>query len=250
MNRRYPVWIVACLALAAQVVVLAAEAGKTDLLKDAGLTRSGDVYVLGDESAVLDGIKFLRQTKLRADKETRERHAIEMKIAAKRKVAKDADKEWHTLETRLTLVQDVGVHNRIVLRMNRLLADHKEAIEAQKDLEEEAGKVSTAGKTQFVDDLSALNTKADAASEKYESLAKDEAVKSAIAKINAAAAAKVALGPSPAFIAAVADLKKWQSALDSEAIPLREEHGIHLVTISKPTIDAGGGTTAARTRVE
>lgn len=228
MNRRYLAWIAACVAVFASVSV--SVAAEKDALKEAGLTRSGDVYVLADEKPVLDGMSSLRKTKLAADKETRARHSIEMRIAAKQKIAKDTDKEWHALETRLTLVQDVEVHNRIVLRMNRLLADHKEAVEAQKDLEDEAGKVSTTGKTQFVDDLLSLNAKADAVSQKYESLAKDDAVASAIAKANAAAT-KARLGRSPAFTAAVQDLKKWQSAVDSEAIPLREENGLHLVDV-------------------
>ena len=229
MNRMQLVRVTICVALLACVSL--SGAAEADALKQGGLTRSDDVYVLADEKPVLDGMTSLRKTKLQADKETRARHSIEMRIAAKQRIAKDTDKEWHALETRLTLVQDVEVHNRIVLRMNRLVADHKEAVEAQKDLEDEAGKVSTTGKTQFVDDLLALNAKSDAVSQKYESLAKDDAVISAIAKANAAAASKARLGPSPAFTAASEDLKKWQSAIDSEAIPLREESGIHLVDV-------------------
>ena len=40
---------------------------------------------------------------------------------------------------------------------------------------------------------------------------------------------KVALGPSAEFSAGLAELKKWQSAVESEAIPLREMRGIHMV---------------------
>ena len=230
MIRGHLVCVAACMALLTGGIGLAAET-RGDALKSAGLSRSGNLYVLGDEAAVLDGFKALKQTKVQADKETRARHALEMQIASKRKVAKDADKEWHTLETRLTLVQDVGIHNRIVMRMNRLVADYKESLAAAKDLEEQAGKSSTTAKTQFVDDLSSLNGKAEAAAEKYKRLAEDPGVKAAIAKVNAAANTRVALGPSPEFTAAASELHKWQSAVESEAIPLREEHGIHMVDV-------------------
>jgi clan AA aspartic protease (TIGR02281 family) len=222
-------FFVACVALALPQIGSAADSGAKDAFKDAGLVRSENLYVLADDAAVVSGIKSLHQTKDQADKEGRERRVIEAKIASKRKTMKDADKEWHTLETKLSLVQDVGVHNRIVLRMNRLLADHKEATEAGKDLEEQAGKVSTVAKTKFVDDVAALGAKADAVSEKYRTLSQDPAVKAALAKINSGASAKVALGPTPAFTSAAALLKQWQSAVDSEAIPLREMHGIHMV---------------------
>ena len=191
-----------CIVLAAAGVVLAADAGKTDALKQAGLSRAGDTYVLADEAAVVDGVKSLRQTKLEADRETRMRQAIEAKIATKRKTAKDADREWHTLENKLSVVQDVGVHNRIVLRMNRLVADIKDAAESEKDLQEQAGKVSSSAKTKFVDDVADLNGKAEAVAERYKTLADDADVKAALAKMNASAPAKVHLGPSSQFTSA------------------------------------------------
>ena len=39
----------------------------------------------------------------------------------------------------------------------------------------------------------------------------------------------MALGPTSEFSSSVAELKKWQSAVESEAIPLTENHGIHMV---------------------
>lgn len=228
MHFRLPAFAAICIALALPNVRLAG-AGSKDPLKDAGLVRAGNVYVLADDAAVVSGVNALRQTKVQADKEGRARRVIETQLATKRKSVEDASKQWHTLETKLSLVQDAGVHNRIVLRMNHLVADQKEAIQAEKDLEEQAGKVSTTAKTQFVDDVAAQGAKADAVAERYKTLSSDPAVKAAIAAINSAAATKVALGPSAEFSAALAELKKWQSAVESEAIPLREMHGIHMV---------------------
>jgi clan AA aspartic protease (TIGR02281 family) len=223
-SSRLIVLIVACVALTAWAPAFAADA-----LKDAGLSKSGSVYVLPDEAPVLDGIKALRLTKTAADKETRARTLIDNQIAAKRKLVTDDDKEWHRLETRLSLVTDASVHNNIVLRMNRLVGEQKDADAAAKDLETQAGKLSSTNKIKFVDDLTDLNSKAEAVAAKYQALAGDAGVKAALAKI--IAVPKPALGPSPDFIAAVAEMKKWQSAVESEAIPLHEKDGIHEVDV-------------------
>lgn len=211
-------------ALILPQVVWAGSAGK-DPLKDAGLVRSGNYYVLPDDPAVVSGVAALRKTKMEADQETRSRHAIDVQLSTKRKLVENDIKEWHTLENKLSVVTDPGVHNRIVLRMNRLVADVKESQQAQKDLEEQAGKASTTAKTKFVDDVAALNAKADAAAERYKALGSDAQVKASVA----AAGTTVALGPTPEFSTSVAELKKWQSAVESEAIPLTENHGIHMV---------------------
>ncbi|HEY2585416.1 MAG TPA: retropepsin-like aspartic protease [Tepidisphaeraceae bacterium] len=221
-------WAVVCVALALPQVVSAAEVAAKDPLKDAGLVRSGNLYVLPDDAAVVSGVAALRKTKLEADQETRARHAIDLQLAAKRRSVENDAKQWEGLQSKLSLVTDTGVHNRIVLRMNRLVADQKEALQAQKDLEEQAGKSSTTAKTKFVDDVAALNAKADAVAERYKTLANDPTVKAALAAINSTPT-KVALGPTLEFTAAVAELKKWQSTVESEAIPLTERNGIHLV---------------------
>ena len=153
---------------------------------------------------------------------------IENQLAIKKKAEKDSDKEWHALETRLTLIKDPNVHNNIVIRMNRLVANHKDALASEKDLEEQANKLSTTNKTKFVDDLATLSGKAEAVAGKYQALASDAGVKAALARL---AVQKVTLGPSADFAAAAADLKKWQGEIESEAIPMREENGTHVVDV-------------------
>lgn len=229
MHSRSLAYAAVCLALALPQIVLTASAEAKDPVQDAALVRSGNLYVLPDDATVVSGIASLKKTKMAADQETRIRHGIDLQLAAKHKLMEDDYKEWNSLQSKLTLVTDPGMHNRIVLRMNRLVADSKEAMMAQHDLEEEAAKLSTSGKTQFVDDAAALNTKADTTADRYKALANDPAIKSALASMNSTATTKVALGPTPEFTTAVAELKKWESAIESEAIPLRESHGIHFV---------------------
>lgn len=214
-----------CASLVIGTAVLAAEPAK-DPIGAAGLTKAATAYVLADEAAVLEEVKALRALKLEADKETRARKAIDMQLAAKQKIAKDAEKEWKELETRLPLITKVDIHNRMVTRMNRLVADYKRALESQKELEENASKLSSVATVKFVDKLMLVAPKGEALAEKYTKLASDTSVKAAIDKANVAANPKVPLGPSPDLTTALADVKKWQSEVESQAIPLRESNGI------------------------
>jgi clan AA aspartic protease (TIGR02281 family) len=223
--------VVAPVAAFGPAAALAVAADAKDPLADKGLTKSGTAYVLPDEAAVLDGMKALRDAKAAADKEVKARTVLDGQMDAKQKILKDSDKQWHELETRLPLVTKPEAKNGIIVRMNRLVADHKQALIALKDLEEQAGKLSVSAKTKFVDDLMTLNAKAAAASAKYAAVAADAGVKAAVDKANITANPKLAVGPSPAFAAAVDELKKWRGAIDSEAIPLRAEHGTFTVDV-------------------
>ena len=213
---------VVIVALALGHVAGAADLASKDPLAAAGLTKAGNAYVLADEAALLEGMKALRAKKVEADKETKARQLLDTRVAEKRKVAKDAEKLWEELEGKLSLVTKQDAKNRIILRMNRLLIDRKAAIDALKEMDEQSGKLSSTAKAGFVDDLFALKAKADPVAERYAALAGDAGVKAAITKAKAANA-KAALGPSPEFATAVADLKKWSSEVESETIPMREE---------------------------
>jgi clan AA aspartic protease (TIGR02281 family) len=192
-----------------------------DPLKDAGLTRAGDKYVLEDEKAILEGYGKLKTSKADSDKESRARMLMDMQIAAKRKAAVTAEKEYRDLERRIDTVPRDDIKNKMILRMNRLVADHKAAMEQAKDLETQAGKLSTMNKTKFIDDLAALSPKVDEAAKKYTALAADKTVAAAVAR----ALPKATLGPSAEFTEAVTELGKWRTAVETEAIPLREESG-------------------------
>ena len=211
-------------------ITSAADPAGKDPIKEAGLTRVGNVLVLGDETAVLGGLKSLRTEKAAADKETKARQLIETQIATKRKLIKDDEKAYDEVQGRLTVVTTATAHNALVLRNNRLVNELKKTTSEVKDLGEQANKVGNNAKNKFVDDLAATGPKAEAVAAKYKELSNDAAVKAAIAKASTATQ-KVTLGPSPEFTAGLAELKKWQSEVESEAIPMREEHGIHVVDV-------------------
>lgn len=211
------------------VMLVAADAPKdpnVKALEAKGLLRSGAAFVLAEEKVVLEGMKGLRQARGAAERETSRRKAAEARIAANQKLIKDGTKEFKELEKRLPKMKDVSIHNRTVTRMNALADRVKGAIEGQKDLEEEANKISAEAKTKFIEELTALAPKVDAAAAKYKALAADAGVKSAVAKLNAGANPKVSIGPSPEFNRAIDDVATWRSQIESEAIPMRDDGGV------------------------
>ena len=223
----------------AGIVVMVALAGSRSLgaeaadeLADKGLVKSGSGYVLAEEKELLEGIKTLRETKRAADLETRQRAAAEKKIADNRKVKKDSIKEYEDVERRLPNVKDATAHNRLVARANLMVRKIKEAEAAEKDLEEAANKLGSEAKTKFVDEMAVWEPKFDEAVKKYNVVVRDGTVKAALEKLNAGAeGTKLTAGPSAEFTAAVADLDRWRSEVNSEAIPMRDEHGVYTVEV-------------------
>jgi aspartyl protease family protein len=194
-------------------------------LHDHGLLRSGSTLVLADEAPLLESLRALGQTRKQADAETSDRHSLELRIAGKRRIIRDTQREWEHLEAQIALTQDVKIHNNMVLRMNKLFADQKEAVAALKDLEERAAKFNSAAKTNYVDALAALAPGVDATLHAYQRLAADANVRDALAGQSPPAT----LGPSAEFAAAAADFQAWQAEVESEAIPLHEDNGTFLV---------------------
>jgi aspartyl protease family protein len=202
-------------------------------LKGKGLARSGNSIVLADEAPLLESVKKLRLARAESQRETAQRKKAEDKIAANKKLIVDGTKEWKDLEKRLPKIKDAQTHNRTVARMNALAERVKGAIDGQKDLEQEANKVSSESKTKYVDELLALAPRVESAANKYKQMAADAEVKALVDKTNTAARAnpRLAFGPSPDFSKAIDEVATWRSQLDSEAIPMREEGGVHSVEV-------------------
>jgi aspartyl protease family protein len=140
-------------------------------------------------------------------------------------------KEHDQLKDRMTVVTDRVAHNRLILRMNQLVIKVKEATAAGKEAEEKLSHLSMATGTKYVDDVLALDAKAQAAAKKYVELAADPAIKSAIDKANRTGVSRLKLGPSPEFATTAAEVAKYRSEIEAEAIPLAEEGGVQSLSV-------------------
>ena len=191
-----------------------------------GLVKSGTLYVLPAETEVLAQMPELRKLKKEADDEKRAHKSSSMRISNARTIISTSKKEYTQLEGRLGLTTNVQAHNRIVLRMNALVAKMNDTTLVLQDLEDDAKKLSSDAGVSYVDQVQAAGDKADAVSKKYEELARNSSLKSALALLGVG----YALGPSVDFASAAADLVKWRSEIDSEAIPMTEDHGTFTVS--------------------
>jgi aspartyl protease family protein len=238
--------VVATAAIFTSAYLFAADAGPKDPFKDNGLTKSASAYVLAEETPELAELKALKTLKADAEKEVRMRTALDLQISAKQKTMKESEKTYRELEARMAAVTNEATKNNMILRMNRMVADHKTALLAVKELEDQAKKITSTNKTKYVDELLKLSAKVSATNEKYAALAANADVKGNLAKANLTANPKLTLG-SPEFLAAVDDLKKWQLALESEAIPLKEKNGIFTVEVllNGETVQMGVDTGAS-----
>lgn len=222
--------VLCCASLMVCGAVRAADSA-TDVLKNAGLSPSTTAYVLDDEVDVMKQMPALHQTKKKFDAEARIRKGYESKIKTSQTFVTQSIKEHDQLNDKLTVVTTVAAHNRIVVRMNALLIKIKESMASRKEAEDSLAALGSELPTKYVDDVLGLDTKAQEATKKYAELAADPAVKAAVEKANHGASTALKLGPTPEFVTAAAELARLRSEIDAEAIPLREEDGIHTVDV-------------------
>jgi aspartyl protease family protein len=231
MVRLASLLVVGCLISIIAVSADCANAVGDDAIKTNGLTLSGAAYVLNDESDILKQLPALRTTKKQVDEDARIRKALQAKINSSATFSAQSAKEHDQLNDKLSVINDRVAHNRIVLRMNQLVIKMKESAASRKESEEKLAKLDQTLTTKYVDDVLALDTKAQSALKTYTTLSLDPAVKAALEKANRSASARANLGPTTAFVAAAGELTKYRTDIDSEAISLTEEGGVHGLSV-------------------
>ncbi len=96
-----------------------------------------------------------------------------------------------------------------------------------------------------------MRTLADGLSAKWTELAADPALVATVESASAATGKKLKLAPSPTFIAAEKKLEALEHTVLSESIPLTDDHGSMMVTVtingkhrSEMTVDSGANSVA------
>ena len=140
--------------------------------------------------------------------------------------------------------QMVEMSNEMGDRINLLMQE----IEDAKEVKKGAAAAVAERREAFTQKLLDLGTLVEDADKEYATLAVDDEVKAAIARIGKDPKAAVKLGPSKAYLANVKALRKAQGLIQSESIPLREDNGTFEVSVtlngklSKPMVfDTGAG---------
>jgi len=241
MIRRHSLLLaVACLMLAC--VCRADGPAPVDVLKEKGLIKQSGIYVDAGEPDVLTGMRQLRVSRKKLDDELKARQTQEQRIKSAKNTINGWMADYTALSDRMATVSDPTQQNQIIGRMNGLVGRIKQGTEEVTAMEQQAAKVGTKSKAEFVEAVLALAPKAETVADHYKDFSSDESIKTAISKLNETARPKLRLGPTPEFASASNLLKKWRSEIEDEVIPVKMENGV-------PTIEVTLNGTLTRTMI-
>lgn len=198
------------------------------VLAGKGLKKVGSYWILPGEQELEDRLKALapKQRELDAALTQRSRYekeraqqqaALQSAIAERQRVSyavyqAEDERDLRALGARLAAMTD---------RINAMMRYLSEDREADRIKE----RVGAAGAALY-GELQELRKLADETQQRYIALAADAEVGSAVAALAADAARKLKLGPRKVFERNVAELARYEAAIHSEEIKLREDHGV------------------------
>ncbi len=226
---------VALMGLVSPALALAepAEAPES-VLKDKGLRRSGSVYAIAGEAEFqkkLNAAKVIYRSIATA---AARKQQFEAGIAAGRNEMLEMERQLVFLNQQLSQVTNAEEHNRLVAMNNALVGQLNimRKQEASADVQQVPGARLAILRQEFVEAVLELRQLADKTNETYAELAKDDAVKTALAALNETSKIKVTLGPSKTFLSNVSQLKKVEGTVLTETVELRKEGGVHWVDVT------------------
>ncbi len=221
----WPVGLLAALALS--LSVRADESTAEDVLKSQGLHKLNQSFVLPDEAAVTK--RFHETDGLRRKvTDAQQRAALaDQKVEEKKKLILDYAEKRRALRVQMEAARSPDVHNRLV-NMSNELADRMVILEKSDKEEKEAASARTAtaaASEQYLELLLQLRKQYDEVEAKYRQLAADAKVQQALDNLNKNNPKPCKLGPTPALALLDRNLRKLESGVLSETIPLRRGEG-------------------------
>ncbi|HWE02199.1 MAG TPA: retropepsin-like aspartic protease [Tepidisphaeraceae bacterium] len=209
-----------------------APAADADPLKDKGLVKAGQTYVVPTEQELADQMKTLRKLKLKLDQDGKQRKELETKLKIYKNGISSLDHQKRTLYEQYLKLTDVTQKNAAVAKINIIDSQLLEANGVREDLEKNLNGLGAEEKTQFINDVIDLGLKVDKAQDQYKDLSADPDLKHAIETMNQPGKPRVKLGPSPEFVANVATLKKWRGDVSSDTIEVKTEGNVPVVEVT------------------
>src|SRR5665213_1326326 len=97
-----------------------APAADADSLKDKGLVKAGQTYVLPTEQELADEMKNLRKLKLKLDQDGKKRKELEAKLLIYKNGISNLDHQRRTLYEQYLKLTDVTQKNQTVVQVNIL----------------------------------------------------------------------------------------------------------------------------------
>jgi len=201
------------------------------VLKAKGLKRSGNVYVLPDETGFQKSLNAARNLYRAVSALAAQKQEIEQGAAASRAEMEQMEQQRIYLNQQLANTSEVVEHNRIVGMLNAMggQLNAMRRRQADPDALQVPGARLAARREDFIQAVLDLRLRVDQIDELYANLAKDTEVAGALAALSARGKTKFILGPSRGYVANVELLKRVEGSVLSERVPLRKEGGVYWV---------------------
>lgn len=213
-------------------------------LKQKGLRRSGQIYVLPAENDVVKRLATVRGLGRELALAIGQQKAAEAQTETNQQLIVAYTQQRRVLREQLPQANSVDEHNRIVNMLNELgdritlLTEGGANAKAVKELSDRAAR----RREDYVQALLDLRQFIDQTSKQYADLEKDEQVRSALSALNAKSKSPLKLGPTRAYTTNLKAFERLESALLTETIELRKDNGVFWVDavlngkLSKPMI--------------
>jgi clan AA aspartic protease (TIGR02281 family) len=230
-----PAFVITCAAAAARA---GDPQSSEDVLKTHGLgvRRGGSTYVLAAESEIQLKLNEAQRIFKQLSFALRQRHEFEQIALERRRLVPALLEERIVLRRQIQAVnrQDAGLHNQLVARFNEI-NDQLGLLEvttgdprAKQDLDNQVSQQ----RGQYIQAILNLRELVDSTRSRYDELARDETVKSALDALTAKSKSPLKLGPSRGFDDSVKQLVSREKSVLSKAIEMRRKGGVFEVDVT------------------
>jgi len=220
-------WFIAIL-LAALALGNHARAAATpeEVLKGKGLTKIGAAYLQDGDIKFPEKLRLMRAAKFRVDDNAAKRMKLEKEIENAKATYVQLGREMAEANAAIPAAKRAGAnkYNELAGKVNGLISEREQIAQFIGARDKELSKLGDPTDDYIKSVIDVAGTM-EALVKKYDSLATDEEVKTALAAINQRGGVKVRLGPSAQFASELPQVRKLRDMLRETVIKLTIEGG-------------------------
>jgi clan AA aspartic protease (TIGR02281 family) len=204
-----------------------------EVLKEKGLTKGGAAYLLEADAKLAEGLRRVRAAKAKVDDHAARRAAIEKKIQAAKDETARLEEEYRQVNDEFVRAKGRNAieNNRLVGRAAQLQSLMRDGERYLAEREKELA-VLPDPRNEYISAVLEVSAKMEAAAARYPELAADDAVKGALAQLNAKAASKLRLGPSAPFAQELPLIRRQREAIDTGVVKLQVRGRVAFVNVT------------------
>jgi len=200
----------------------------SDPLKDKGLTKVGNQYVLKGDTDATAAMKPLRILHAKIEDDNKKRAQLESQIKLATNGIANGEYQVRQLNSQLGGARDATMQNQIIGKINALTIQLNDAVKFKEETETKLHALGADDRSNYIAQVLDLATKIADVQKSYADLAADTDVKTALDN----AKPKARLGPSSDFVLAANLLKRWRADISSDSVPIEMEGTVPTVQVT------------------